>query len=179
VRLGGRGTDRAFRASTSTRIMPNRRPRVREQSSLRRAGDGGTESVGQLHDPQPKSHRGGVHAKTSGESRSQTCRRRQAGSGEEAEYLWDENLSHQKYIIPHQEMAKQTGTVSPKLCMNQEFSQTTRAQEDARSAMEQCLVLGSTELVQEGRQTSAEVGIPSLQLPDQTPGHCGEGPTQL
>ena len=106
-------------------------------------------------------------------------RRRQAGSGEEAEYLWDENLSHQKYIIPHQEMAKQTGTVSPKLCMNQEFSQTTRAQEDVRSAMEQCLVLGSTELMQEGRQTSAEVGIPSLQLPYQTPGHCGEGPTQL
>ena len=64
------------------------------------------------------------------------------GSGEEAEYQWDENLSHQKYIIPPQEMAKQTGTVSPKLCMTQEFSQTTRAQEDARSAMEQCLVEG-------------------------------------
>jgi hypothetical protein len=39
-------------------------------------------------------------------------------------------------------MAKQTGTVSPKLCMTQEFSQTTRAQEDARSAMEQSLVEG-------------------------------------
>jgi hypothetical protein len=38
-------------------------------------------------------------------------------------------ISHQKYIIPHQEMAKQTGTVSPKLCMNQELSQSTRAQE--------------------------------------------------
>jgi hypothetical protein len=97
--------------------MPNRRPRVREQSSL-------PESVGQLPDPPPKSHRGGGHAKTSGESRSQTCRRRLAGSGEEAEYLWDEDLSHQKRIIPHQEMAKQTGTVSPKLCMNQELSDT-------------------------------------------------------
>ncbi len=49
-------------------------------------------------------------------------------------------ISHQKYIMPHQEMAKQTGTVSPQLCMNQEFSQTTRAREDARSAMEECLV---------------------------------------
>jgi hypothetical protein len=134
------GTDHSWRAITSTRSMPNRRPRVHEQSSLRKAGDGGTESVGQLHDPPPKSHRGSDHAKTSGESRSQTCRRRQAGSGEGAEYLWDEALSHQKYIIPHQEMAKQTGTASPKLCMNQEFSQTTRAREDARSAMEQCLV---------------------------------------
>ena len=139
MRLGGRGTDHSWRAITSTRIMPNRRPRVHEQSSLRKAGDGGTESVGQLHDPPPKSHRGSVHAKTSGESRSQTCRRRQAESGEEAEYLWDE-ISHQKYIIPHQEMAKQTGTVSPKLCMNQELSQTIIAREDGRRAMEQCLV---------------------------------------
>src|SRR5260370_15350094 len=91
------GTDHSWRVITSTRIMPNRRPRVHEQSSLRKAGDGGTESVGQLHDPPPKSHRGSVHARTSGESRSQTCRRRQAESGEEAEYLWDEDLSPEVY----------------------------------------------------------------------------------
>jgi hypothetical protein len=91
------GTDHSWRAITSTRSMPNRHPRVHEQSSLRKAGDGGTESVGQLHDPPPKSHRGSVHAKTSGESRSQACRHRQAESGEEAEYLWDEDLSPEVY----------------------------------------------------------------------------------
>src|SRR6266700_5066672 len=64
VRLGGRGTDHAFRAITSMRSMPNRRARVHEQSSLRKAGDGGPESMGQLPDPPPKSHRGSVHAKT-------------------------------------------------------------------------------------------------------------------
>src|SRR5258708_10566158 len=77
--------------------MPTRGPRVHEEASIRKAGDGGTESMGQLHDPPPKSHRGSVHARTSGESRSQTCPRRQAESAEEREYLWDEALSPEAY----------------------------------------------------------------------------------
>ncbi len=39
--------------------------------------------------------------------------------------------------------------------------------------------LGSTEFVQEGRQASAERGIPCFQFTEQTPGRRGERPTQL
>jgi len=41
------------------------------------------------------------------------------------------------------------------------------------------LGLGSTELVQQGRQASAEHGIPCFQLTEQTPGRRGERPAQL
>ncbi|HJT55038.1 MAG TPA: hypothetical protein VJ761_00980, partial [Ktedonobacteraceae bacterium] len=80
--------------------------------------------------------------------------------------------------LPELEL-KEPSASNGRLVKGFRFCLTPSAPLAPRGAGRASLGLGSTELVQQGRQTSAEAGVPCFQFADQTPGRRSEGPAQF